>query len=338
MDLSYYNPLKRLKLFSSVWEMTSRVRNKINEENPGTSPARFSIFADYLLGWIGHGFSIVQYEDYEIYRLKSCVRKNIVTNRRALKLEALFNNKDDIRFLENKALFNDRFSKYVRRKWILSSEVTRSRFMDVFKTAKRLIVKPIDGERGMGIYIREISSDNDLSELYEEIRNENVLVEDVIMQHDGVSFGRKSVNTIRMYTILDGKGKAHLLKSVLRVGAPGKDVDNYHCGGSIWPLDREEGFVECAGKTLAVTTPIYYLPDRKEFMLGYRVPNYEKAVEAVLYCAELIPTVRYLGWDVAVTEDGVEIIEANSSPDNDFHCLGVERNYYHRLLQQALKK
>ena len=67
-------------------------------------------------------------------------------------------------------------------------------------------------------------------------------------------------------------------------------------------------------------------------MLGYRIPNYQKAVQAVLESAKLIPTVRYIGWDVAITDVGVEIIEANSSPDNDFHCLGVERNYYKRLL------
>lgn len=333
MDYSYYNPFMRLQLFGKVWAMAKRVRKKLNEENFGTAPSCIGIFLDYIGGWIAHGFSIVQYEDYDIYLVKRYVRKNIVTNRRALKLEELFNKKDEIKWLDNKSLFNKRFSAFVRRKWLLIKNTSKQDFIKHFTGHSRLIIKPTDGERGVGIYIVEPKTSDELAELFESIREKDVLVEDVVVQHPDISLGRKSVNTIRMYTLLDQSGKAHLLKSVLRVGAPGKDVDNYHCGGTIWPLDRVEGFVECAGKTMAETKPIYYLPDQKQFMLGYRCPNYQKAVEAVQYCAQLIPEVRYIGWDVAITPDGVEIIEANSTPDNDFHCLGVERNYYNRLLQ-----
>lgn len=331
MQLSYYNPFLRLKLFSKVWEMAGTVHDKLNRENPNTAPSRLAIFFDYLQGWIAHGFSIVQYHDYEIYKVRRCVRKNIVTNRRALKLEKIYNNTNDTKWIENKALFNEKFKTCVKRKWLLMKDASESDFISVLGGIKKVIIKPTGGERGEGIYIKEVT-DSKLQELYNALRGKDFLVEEVIKQNDEMAFGRTSVNTIRMYTLLDDNGNAHLLKSVLRVGAPGNDVDNYHCGGSIWPLDRNDGFVECAGKTLAVSTPIYNLPLTGEFMLGYRIPNYQKAVQAVLESAKLIPTVRYIGWDVAITDVGVEIIEANSSPDNDFHCLGVERNYYKRLL------
>lgn len=195
-----------------------------------------------------------------------------------------------------------------------------------------MIVKPVDGEKGEGIFIRKVT-DTGLPDFYEELRGKDCIVEEVVKQHNEIAFGRTSVNTIRMYTLLDNDGQSHLLKSVLRVGAPGRDVDNYHCGGSIWPLDRKEGFVECAGKTLAVTEPIYNLPVTGQFMLGYHIPNYQQAVRAVLESAKLLPSVRYIGWDVAITDEGIEIIEANSTPDNDFHCLGVENNYYNKLIK-----
>lgn len=334
MDLSYYNPLTRLKLFSNVWAMSGRVKKKLNAENPGTAPSRLFLCADYLGGWLSHGFSIVQYEDYEIFKLPRLVRKNIITNRRALKLEARYNSTNAIKWLENKALFNERFSSLVKRKWCLLDQTDRASFIECFKGQSKVIIKPVGGEKGEGIEIRHID-DHSIGSLYDELKGRKYLVEEVIRQHPDMMFGRTSVNTIRMYTLLDRTGKAHLLKSVLRIGAVGMGVDNYHSGGSIWPLDRKDGFVEISGKTLNVTDPISRLPETGHFMIGYNVPNYEKATAAVIKGAEMIPEVRYIGWDVAVTKDGVEIIEANSSPDNDFHCLGTERHYYNKLLNIA---
>ncbi|MBD5326036.1 MAG: hypothetical protein HDS04_05080 [Bacteroides sp.] len=332
MNLQYYNPLSRLKLLSNCWTLSAKVKEKLEIENKASSPWRISICLDFLIGWVRHGFSMEQYLDYEIYKVKNCVRKNIVTNRRAIRLEGMYNNKQDIELLIDKSMFNERFRKFVHRKWFyMGANVPKEAFVESLSKLKEIIVKPIGGSQGKGIY--KLKTKNiDLSDLYDELNGQKVLIEEVIKQHHDVAFGRKCVNTIRMYTLLDKKGQAHLIKSVLRVGAINKDVDNYHQGGSIWPLNKEEGFIESAGKTLTSNSPIYYLEPLNSFMLGYRIPNYQSAVNAVIEAAKMIPTVRYIGWDIAITDCGVEIIEANSSPDNDFHCFGCEKHYYSRLV------
>lgn len=323
----------RFRILPESWKMSKRIRKKLEVENPGRSQGCLYIWFDYIRGWLAHGFSMKQYEDYEVYKLKRCVRKNIVTNSKALLLEKLLNSPEYTKYLEDKSLFNQKFALLINRKWIDAKTMTPETFSSFVCGLEKAILKPTDGERGEGIRIIGIPKDaKSIVRLYNSLKGKKYLVEQVIVQHPSIAFGRKSVNTIRMYTLLDKYGKAHLLKSVLRIGAPGSDVDNYHCGGSIWPLNAEHGFVETPGKTLAVTIPIFNLPPDNQFMLGFHVPNYQQAVEIVIKAAEQIPQVRYIGWDVAITHDGVSIIEANSSPDNDFHCLGIHNNYFGAMM------
>jgi hypothetical protein len=237
------------------------------------------------------------------------------------------------RELENKVLFNKKFAAYVKRDWIYSEEMSQSDFNAFCDNHDKAIVKPISLNKGIGIHI--ISLPQDKSErmlLYNNISKQGVLIEALIQQHDDMKFNRRSVNTVRMYTVLDNRGESHMIKAVLRIGAPDKDIDNYHAGGSIFTLCKEYGMVEIPGKTLADTHPVYYLNPGNFKMLGFEVPNYEIAVKTVEEAAKLVPSVRYIGWDVAITPNGCEIIEANHDADNDFHQLGYcDKNYYEKL-------
>lgn len=47
---------------------------------------------------------------------------------------------------------------------------------------------------------------------------------------------------------------------------------------------------------------------------GYTIPNYDKAIKLVSLCASIIKEVKYVGWDVAILEDGVSLIEGNWYP------------------------
>ena len=47
---------------------------------------------------------------------------------------------------------------------------------------------------------------------------------------------------------------------------------------------------------------------------GYPVPEFEKCLDVVREIAYYEPAGRYVGWDVAVTPDGIEIIEGNIPP------------------------
>lgn len=49
-------------------------------------------------------------------------------------------------------------------------------------------------------------------------------------------------------------------------------------------------------------------------MLGFQIPNWAALLEFVKQAALVVPQVRFVGWDVAVKDDGFELIEANHDP------------------------
>ena len=50
-----------------------------------------------------------------------------------------------------------------------------------------------------------------------------------------MALGNTSVNTIRVYTIIDYKGDAHIVQAILRVGVGDSVIDNYCAWGCIYP-------------------------------------------------------------------------------------------------------
>ena len=66
-------------------------------------------------------------------------------------------------------------------------------------------------------------------------------------------------------------------------------------------------------------------------MLGYPISNWNKVVEVCERASELLPQVRFIGWDVAVTSDSVELIEGNQNPDYELLELIGSRGYYNKI-------
>ena len=49
-------------------------------------------------------------------------------------------------------------------------------------------------------------------------------------------------------------------------------------------------------------------------MLGFQIPNWNVLLQEVEEAAKLLPQCRFIGWDVAITEMGIELIEGNHNP------------------------
>lgn len=146
-----------------------------------------------------------------------------------------------------------------------------------------------------------------------------------------------TVNTIRVYTLKDGKGIVHIPAAALRVGTPNHCVDNFHAGGTAWPLDVKTGMVVAGGFSSKGSIHSKYLPGKDIYMVGFRVPNWDEVCGTVSAAAERTP-LRWLGWDIAVTEDGLDIVEANNGADVDlaqFLC-GI-KDEVNRILDGEMK-
>lgn len=291
------------------------------------------VYWDYAWALLKHRCLIRQYVIGEFWRLSNPERKKRLTYNRIVKLFNAYNKEDYIHYLNEKNQFNAYFKDFVRRDWIYSEDTTFDEFESFIKKHDAVIIKPMDGVEGFGIrkFILSKHPDTDLKKMYVTLKKEGVLIEEIIVQNSRMMFGNTSVNTIRTHTILDKNGKGHVIKAILRAGVGDSVVDNYCQGGSIYEVDVKTGLV-CSHGQSKDNLKSYIHPGTDIVMLGYQIPSWDKVIEASEKAAENLPQIRVIGWDVAITDNDVELIEGNHNPDYELLEFMGSTGYYEKIM------
>lgn len=295
------------------------------------------VYSDYAMSVVRHRCLIRQYVIGEFWKLSNPEREKRLTYHRMVKMFDRYNNPQYIHFLNEKADFNAYFKDFVRRDWLYVSKATQTEFEEFLKKYDAIIIKPVDGVEGGGVrkFVLSENSQIDIKKLFEDLKKEDVLVEQIIIQHPRMVFGNTSVNTIRTHTILDSKGKAHVIKAILRAGVGNSVVDNYCQGGSIYEVDLQTGLVCTFGQSKN-NSKSYIHPGTNIVMLGYQIPNWDIVIRECERAAEQLPQIRIIGWDVAITDDGVELIEGNHNPDYELLEFLGSTGYYQKIKENLL--
>lgn len=303
---------------SSGIEYIKKVFRLLKDLSKETGFSTIRLFNDYIWSVIRHGTLIRQYTIGEFWRKSNMERSKCLTYPRMVRYMSKYNNKDYIHYLNEKPHFNKYFDEFVKRDWLYIKDADETSFNRFLEKHDTIIIKPMNGVEGGGIRKMISSEYNDNHSLYEQLRSEDVLVEECIIQHPRMVFGNTSVNTIRTMTILDRNGKGHVVKAMLRAGVGDTVVDNYAQGGSIYEVDVKSGVVNSYGKSKAGNLHLLH-PGTDIVMLGYQIPNWKQVVEHSEKAAEHLPQIRIIGWDVAITQDAVQMIEGNHNPDYELY-------------------
>ena len=288
---------------------------------------------DYFWCFFRHGMYIDQYEAGEFWRWSNHARKGAVTNIRSSMLRRRYCKSTHFKYLLNKNLFLQYFKDYVTREWVFLPEATYQDFEAFCSKHKSFICKPDDSQQGKGISIMEVSLDVDLHALYEELKSGNCLLEELIVQNSQMCFGSHSVNTVRLLTVLDKVGKSHIVEAQLRIGRGDSVVDNLSAGGVLYQVDIDGGYVVDFGYDKQGNKVVFH-PGIDRCLVGYRLPNWQIVKNAVLESAKNILEIRIIGWDVAITEAGVELVEGNHNPDYFTMKYGTKDLY--RLIKSLI--
>lgn len=318
----------------SIKSRLGKYLNKLSElnttENWGVLKS-ISTYFDYASAFILHGCLIDQYVNGKFYTYKNYYRNRIITQRRLENIIAKVNSFDSIHLLENKPHFNKHFSQWVKRGWCYSEDMSLEAFSKLCKESQYLFIKPIDAYEGKGIRrVQSPQSESEIKSLYDELKQGRFIIEQELIQHRGMVFGNKSVNTLRINTLLDKEGNVHIFKPVLRAGIGEAYVDNYNAGGVEYAVDTETGVITMPGYCQGEMTQIYH-PGTDIKMVGYQIPLWDEVIDNVKKAARHIPKCRYIGWDVAITPDGIELIEGNHNPG--YVCMEYfgETGWYDKL-------
>src|SRR5690606_6491831 len=119
------------------------------------------------------------------------------------------------------------------------------------------------------------------------------------------------LNTVRIITQLDQSDQVCILGARLRITI-NSSVDNLAAGNIAAPIKLETGLVEGTGAYRDITKKNESVhPITGVEILHFKVPFWKECLQMVEEAALLTKDTRSIGWDVAITDEGPELIEGN---------------------------
>jgi hypothetical protein len=118
-----------------------------------------------------------------------------------------------------------------------------------------------------------------------------------------------SVNTLRILTFLGREG-TNIIGCYMKAGTSNKVIDHVRAGGMVAAIDKKTGVVYTPGVTRNFEKHLIH-PLTGVQIIGFKIPNWENVIKTVKKAHLLMPNYRYLGWDIAILDKGIELVEAN---------------------------
>lgn len=188
---------------------------------------------------------------------------------------------------------------------------------------KKIVLKPVRGMQGKGIYFVNIQDISDLSgetcacALPEGFReaslNTDFVVQELIRQHPRLDeVNPHSLNTVRIITLLTSENKAEVLAAMLRTSSDESPVDNFSTGGIVVGIDMDTGNLSPAGflKIPYGTTVTSHPVTGRQFS-DFQIPYWQDLKDVAAKAQQVFYQLKAIGWDFAITQDGPVLIEGN---------------------------
>ena len=290
------------------------------------------VYFDFFLNAATRGIGYVDYLKGNYINLSNEEKKDFLTKRNYVRLVKYLNKRGYQMIFHDKVVFNRIFKDYIGRDFIDIREVGYKGFKKFVKGKENVFAKKHNSFGGDGVKKVNLAGE-DLKVLFNQLyNNKQYLIEDTLIQNEYLDWiNPKAVNNVRLVTLLKD-GEAYVVFKTLRINAGGEEVISCH---DIYMTLDDEGNV--LGNVVDDECNIYKKHPVTGFKFkGAKIPHMDKALELVKSAAKLVPEMRWIGWDVAITEDGVAIIEGNNYPSfglHQFYLLndGEEVGKYKRI-------
>lgn len=295
-----------------------RMNKCINDVHREFGVSRAVTFADMVWCALHYKVGYLDYRTFGFAVIHGAARKTYMTMGDNIELVHRVNDPECYVLFDDKVSFNKLFADYIGREWIDLNECDEGRFAAFCEGRSDFFAKNAGIFGGKGVEKIDLTGGRDLNELYSYLKeNGMTLCEQRIIQHHEMSrLCPISVNTIRMATLIGADGEPHLLYSLLRMSGGGNNVDNISSGGMYVPVG-DDGVVTKPAFRQNYGEFFEVHPISGESIVGFTVPYFEEAKALVKKAALVEPRMRYVGWDVAITEDGPILVEGNNFPSYD---------------------
>lgn len=200
----------------------------------------------------------------------------------------------------------------------------------------KLVIKPVDGAEGRGVSVvywaegeihRNGHSMTPADFLDYLASLDAYFISEFIQQGEfAQALFPETLNTIRLLTMIDPvTQQAFIAAAVFRVGTrQSMPTDNFRRKGLSLAIAPETGQLGKAAMIphQGVVNWFEKHPDTGTLLTGQFVPHWSEITRKMLTVANHVydmKQIKYVGWDVVVTDSGISLLEGNSEPGVSLH-------------------
>ncbi len=293
---------KALKVFQEASEV-------VRKTNFGKW-SNVAVYFDFLYCRLVLHVSITEYLSYRFYNFSNRYRKKFLL---IYHQQKLFRQINIPGFTFSKTRFKQMIPDCFAREMFLASECGEERFLEFAKKHGKIVTKPDTGSYGKDVTIFNHTDDQQTREYFSTLPADTVC-EEFIWQHDRMNeINPYSVNTIRIVSLAEEDGVEIICATLRTGGKVGAVVDNLRKDGIGAQVDVATGIISTCGFDYNDGLYVKHPVTGTQF-LGFNIPHWDQAVALVKKAHGQLSQCKLLGWDIAITQAGVDIVEANNRP------------------------
>ncbi len=289
----------------NVSSVTDRARQAARTHGRSTA----SVVCDMLWQAGFHGVGFQDYVDYDFAILNRRERATYMTSPFSHQLAQKFDDPAFRHLFHDKAKFNAVFDSFLGREW-MTAEPGNADKLEAFGRRKGvLITKEPMGRAGHGVHRYTASRVGDWAGFHRGLleRGETLIEENITQHRDLAAFCAGTVNTTRVTAFFDGH-TVHILSMAQKFGRG--EVSDQNLAGGFYVMLDERGHAVGAGYDSRGNIYSHH-PESGLRVADFQLPMFDEVVAFIDKVARVVPGIRYVGWDIALTPAGPVLVEGN---------------------------
>lgn len=292
--------------------------------------SRAWLLADMILCSLRYGSSFVDYFNFRFFEKTAKERAAYATMGFMYRFHQRVNDSSRVPDVDSKVRFAQNFAAFCHQPFLFQAgEEKRILEFMASRIGQKIVLKDPNSTAGKGVRILSVAGSAGetlvngkrlevfLSEFFQG--SSAMYLEDFLAQHPSLdAVSPTAVNTIRVITMVNDAGEVEILGSVFRISVD-SPVDNFSMGNLAAEIDASTGIVTTGGIRKRAACDEYHEchPLTGGQILGLEIPFWSEVIAMAKDAALIVPEVRSVGWDIAVTPTGPVIIEGNSKWNKD---------------------
>lgn len=277
--------------------------------------SKISIVLDALGAVYAYNISLLEYFQFRFYKTAGEDRRSWAGSGYMYEYQLKMNPKRERVILDDKRLFFQKYRPFIKHQAASLKELRDDPALvdSMLKNPSgKLVLKVHDGKCGKQVLVKESKDLMQSGFLSFMEQNGYDVAEEFIVQHKALQdLSSAAVNTIRIFTQLNSENEVVILACRLRISIH-LPVDNLAAGNIAAPINTESGRVSGPAVYSDIDKTVEdHHPLTGVKITGFQIPYWKETMEMATEAALLHPQNRSIGWDIAMTPGGPDLIEGN---------------------------